>query len=60
MFGAPCPVVRIFLECGNNWQRQAITGLFQSRGKAVKASLQAESGGMAERFKAPVLKTGDP
>jgi hypothetical protein len=42
MFGAPSPVIRIFPECGNNWQRQAITGLFQSRCKAIELGLQAE------------------
>jgi hypothetical protein len=45
---------------GNNWQQATENRLTESRLKAIETSLGAEIGGMAERLKAPVLKTGDP
>jgi hypothetical protein len=49
-----------FTYFGNNWQQATANRLIWSQQKANESSLEANSGGMAERLKAPVLKTGDP
>jgi hypothetical protein len=46
-----------FPDFSKNWQQAATEGLAWSQLKAIKSSLEAERGGMAERFNAPVLKT---
>jgi hypothetical protein len=54
------PLFAYFPNFGNNWQKETEIRLTESRRKAIGSSLEAERGGMAERLKAPVLKTGDP
>jgi hypothetical protein len=48
----------------SNWRQQLATGDLEwpdvTSRMAIESSLETERGGMAERFKAPVLKTGDP
>jgi hypothetical protein len=54
-------MIRIYSpNSGNKWQQDGQFGAMKVKQSASRSSLGAETGGMAERSIAPVLKTGDP
>jgi hypothetical protein len=57
IFGAHAPLIAYFFP--KFWQ-PATTITLKQRHRGYLIELEAERGGMVERFNAPVLKTGDP